>query len=117
MAGVTYCLEITVIIRAAVCFGFDMVNRCCRGNDPLLPARLADEVVAPHNAFARKRPGVAISSLLVCSSRALRLPAFPPMLLAVSASVRCRACATMLTTRSGYSWWHIITFTVSVAMS
>lgn len=113
MAGVTYRLEITVIIRTAVCFGFDMVNRCCRGNDPLLPARLADEVVALHNTFARQCPGVAISSLLVCSSRALNFPALTPMLFAVSASVCCRARATVLTARSGYSWWHIITFTVA----
>lgn len=117
MACLTYCLEIAIIIRAAMCFGFNMVNRCCRGNDPLFSAHLADEIITLHNAFAYQRPGVAITSLFVRSPRTLRLPACTAMLFAIPAPVRCRAGASALTACPRCSWWHIITFTVSIAIS
>lgn len=76
-------LQVTVVICAAMYFGFDMVNSGCGYRLAILQALLADMPITLQDTRADNVPLTAVSSLVSVLPALMLLPAFVGMVIAV----------------------------------
>ncbi len=99
--------QIAVVIGAAMCFGFDVVNRSCRDWSAACQALLADVTITFKNAGADDVPLTAITTLVAAKSALMLLPPFVTVRLTVSGTVCGSAGAPAFTAGARDSCWHI----------
>jgi hypothetical protein len=84
MAGPTQRFKVAVVVCAAVCLRFNMVNRRCCSNAAIPHAVLTQVLVPRQNARAAYVPSTAISPLLPGLALLMLLPSCMNMVRAVT---------------------------------
>lgn len=106
MAGPAQRLKIAVLIRPAMRFGFDVVNRSCRDWPAVAQTLLADVPITFKDAGADDIPLTAVAALVAAQPSLVLLPAFITVSLAVTRTVCSSAGTSALAASSRDSGWH-----------
>jgi len=80
-------LQVAVVVGAAVCFGFDMVNCRCRNGLSIPQTFLTQVSITLKDAGSDDVPLTAIASLVAATALLMLLPAFVAVSLAVTRAV------------------------------
>ena len=80
--------QVTIVIGAAVSFGFDMVNRGCRSGPSIPQTLLTQMSITRQDTGSDDVPLTAIASLVAAAALLVLLPAFIAVSLAVARAIR-----------------------------